>query len=149
MVQEMVGWLEEEQINESPSELQLTQTTAPPPISPRGSRSKKRKKKTKTSQPFRPARPSVPSPPPHPQRAMISECYNKLQCCLATGWQITIGAVHGVDLTVFMGVSSYVCICVHMRAKRKCVCVCVSIMSDVNVCVDVSPEPSFAATSRQ
>lgn len=58
---------------------------------------------------------------------MILECYYKFQCCLATGWWITIGAERGGDLTLFMGVSvcAYVCVC--LGAKGASVCVCVRV----------------------
>lgn len=88
----------------------------------------------------------------HLRRAMIPECYYKFQRCLATGWRITIGAVRGGDLTLFMGVSVCVyvrvCACISVCACQRgnwclseyCVCVCISasVMTDMSVCMDMS-----------
>lgn len=93
-----------------PQGLLLNPSTPPPP-----------------PQPLHPTPPHHPPPsaPPHPPWAMISECYYKFQRCLATGWWITTGAVHGEDLTLCMGLSVYTRICARVRVcwQRKPVCI--------------------------
>ena len=135
-VTEMIGRSEEELI----SLHQKHQLEWPSPhFHPRGYLSKK-KSPLSTSSPRH--LPPPPPPPQHRWRAMILECYYKFQCCLATGWWITIGAERGGDLTLFMRVSvcAYVCVCVCVwfGGKREIVCVCVciweSVMTDRSVC---------------
>ena len=131
----MIGRSEEELI----SLHQKHQLEWPSPhFHPRGYLSKK-KSPLSTSSP----RHLPPPPPQHRWRAMILECYYKFQCCLATGWWITIGAERGGDLTLFMRVSvcAYVCVCVCViwgeKGNSVCVCVHMRIRNDWQECVQM------------